>query len=286
MIFSRKWFREYVDKDRVTPFNLIGAFVKERIADILWGTAFIVAFSAISNKYYQRYNSEMNQIQNQINQYTVSITNSKNKGTISEQDAQRTIDQLNRKKQEISPGREIINGIYSLEPGKIMAGIKGVIKMNRDPNIANEQLNNVAVEYNDTIKKNNKFRSYLEASLDNYGSSCSSQALQNYQVALAQFKQSGLDSNQYQTKFLTLENVCKERAYFADIESKVLKKTKELEYQGITKEAIAVEIGYYFSDLTEGSSTQHRNTLKEKTPILSQKVSKTLNYHVQLEDYL
>lgn len=281
----RQKFRDYVDDDRVTPFNLARAFVKERIWDFAKATAFIVGFSILSNQYYQAYNARMNEIQNQINQYTVSIVNSKNKGTISEQDAKRTIDQLNRKKQEISPGKEILNGIYALEPKQIMAGIKGVIKMKNDPSIANAQLNTVALQYNNKLKQNNQFRSSLEASLANYGSSCSNEALQGYQNALAQFKQAGLDSNPYQTKFSTLDEMCKENAYFNDLQSKVLKKVKDLESQGITKNAIAVEIGYYFSDLIEGS-TQHRKILEKRTPELSGKVSKEIGSHVNLEDYL
>ena len=58
------WLYNYVDADRITPWNLTKALAINRFWDIFKGMVFVVAFSALSNNYYQKYNQAMNDFQN------------------------------------------------------------------------------------------------------------------------------------------------------------------------------------------------------------------------------
>ncbi|MBU0929521.1 MAG: hypothetical protein KJ623_00425 [Nanoarchaeota archaeon] len=280
-------FRDYVDADEVTIWNLSRAFVKERIWDIIKGTVFIttLTFGGLlmgTNNIYTNYTDALNSYENAINETIRNAVLDNENGKISKKD----LANLQKKKEsnQIDYRDQIIKGIFNLNYRNIKGGIKGLYDVSKHPDIVISKADSLNKEYNNAIERNAKKRSNLEKSLDEVDkNNCKEDSLVDYRIALNEFKGTNLSVDEYKQRFSKLQIRCDEINYFTDLSDKILSMVQDMKTKNYNPNQTAIAVGIHFSDhFKETEETDLRQMTKE----LSKKVSKELDYQVSFESYL
>lgn len=269
----RQIAEEYVDNKDITVWNVAKSTFKKWMWGNILTVGLVTGLTLFGGK--QCYN-DYQAAQEKAGDYTASVVRSIERGNISKKDGDKYLSQLEEANKDATD--KIIKGLLSLSPSQVLEGMK----LYRNSDEIQAEIDAVEKESREKVDKNTKARSDLETALDVYSKSCSPQDNLDYQVALKEFEETGLDPKSYTNEYGQFKADCDERAYYASLRKEVLEGAKKRKAQGMTADENAIETVYDLCDMIEANGGAHQAILEKNITDLNNAIKSELGYTVDV----